>query len=88
MTVLDNGKILMYEFCEILKKRYGNHIELFYTDTDSLLIEVQTEDICKDMAEGEGGDEVCGQKSNQARKLQKVLPGEGEALGKHEHDHR
>ena len=52
MTILDNSKNLMYEFFyEHLKMKYGPKCELIYTDTDSLLLEIQTEDIYKDMAE-------------------------------------
>ena len=32
-----------------LKVKYGNKIELIYTDTDSFVIEVETDDIYKDM---------------------------------------
>jgi len=52
MTILYNSKNLMYEFFyEHLKIKYGPKCELIYTDTDSLLLEIQTEDIYKDMAE-------------------------------------
>ena len=52
MTILDNSKNLMYEFFyEHLKMKYGPECELIYTHTDSLLLEIQTEDIYKDMAE-------------------------------------
>ena len=38
MTILDNSKILMYDFFyNELKKKYGPKCELLYTDTDSLL---------------------------------------------------
>ena len=37
MTILDNSKILMYDFFyNELKKQYGSKCELLYTDTDSL----------------------------------------------------
>ena len=50
MTILDNTKILMYDFYyNILKKRYGPDCELLYTDTDSLLLEIETEDVYEDM---------------------------------------
>ena len=45
MTILDNSKILMYDFFyNELKKKYGTRFELLYTDTDSLLLEIETED--------------------------------------------
>ena len=37
------------------------------------------------MREGKGAVEVCGQRDNQAREIQKVPSGEAEAVGKHEH---
>ena len=50
MTILDNSKILMYDFFyNHLKKLYGSKWELLYTDTDSLLLEIETDDVYKDM---------------------------------------
>ena len=50
MTILDNSKILMYDvFYNQLKKQYGPMCELLYTDTDSLLMEIETDDVYKDM---------------------------------------
>jgi len=50
MTILDNSKILMYDFFyNHLKKQYGSKCELLYTDTDSLLVEIETEDVYEDM---------------------------------------
>ena len=50
MTILDNSKILMYDYhYNVLKKEYGSRCELLYTDTDSLLLEIETEDYYKDM---------------------------------------
>ena len=52
MTILENSKILMYEFYyNHLKARYGPRCDLIYTDTDSLLLHIQTEDVYKDMKE-------------------------------------
>jgi len=52
MTTLDNSKILMYNFFyNILKPKYGPKCELIYTDTDSVLLDIQTEDVYKDMAQ-------------------------------------
>ena len=33
-----------------MKAQYGDHVELIYTDTDSLLLEIQTENVYEDMA--------------------------------------
>ncbi|KAL9959333.1 hypothetical protein ACROYT_G032647 [Oculina patagonica] len=50
MTILDNSKILMYRFFyDHMKEEYGPRCELIYTDTDSLLLEIETEDVYKDM---------------------------------------
>ncbi|KAK3734146.1 hypothetical protein QZH41_005662 [Actinostola sp. cb2023] len=34
-----------------INARYGERCQLLYTDTDSLLLEIETEDVYKDMAE-------------------------------------
>ena len=50
MMILENSKILMYSFYyNHLKARYGPRCELIYTDTDSLLLQIQTDDVYKDM---------------------------------------
>ena len=50
MSVLDLSKHLMYDFYyNTLKARYGENVRLLYTDTDSLIVHVQTEDIYADM---------------------------------------
>ena len=52
MTILENSKILMYDFFHNrLKAKYGQKCELIYTDTDSLILNTQTEDVYKDMKE-------------------------------------
>ena len=52
MSVLDLSKHLMYDFYyNTLKARYGDKIRLLYTDTDSLIVHVQTDDLYKDMAQ-------------------------------------
>ena len=49
MTILDNSKILIYDFFyNNLKKQYGPKCELLYIDTDSLLLEIVTDDVYKD----------------------------------------
>ena len=50
MTILENSKILMYGcFYDHLKAKYGSNCQLIYTDTDSLILDIQTEDVCKDI---------------------------------------
>ena len=52
MTILENSKILMYDFFyNHLKARYGHKCGLVYTDTDTLILDIQTEDAYKDMHE-------------------------------------
>ena len=51
LSVLDLSKHLMYNFYyNTLKKNYGDNIRLLYTDTDSLIVKVDTEDIYADMS--------------------------------------
>lgn len=50
MTILDNSKIMMYDFYyNDLKRQYGPKRGLIYTDTDSLMQEIETNDVYKDM---------------------------------------
>ena len=51
-SILDLSKHLMYDFYyNQLKAQYGESCQLLCTDTDSLLLELETEDVCKDMAQ-------------------------------------
>ena len=50
MSVLDLSKVLMYEFLyDVLKPFYGKRLKLCYQDTDSFILEIETEDIYKDI---------------------------------------
>ena len=52
MTILENSKILTYDFFyNYLKAKYGPKCELIYINTDSLLLNIQTEDAYKDINE-------------------------------------
>ena len=52
MIILELSKYLMYDFyCNVLKKRYDDKIKLLFTDTDSLCVEIETDDVYKDMKE-------------------------------------
>ena len=50
MVILDLAKVLMYDFYyNVLKKTYGDRVELLFTDTDSLCVNVKTLDVYQDM---------------------------------------
>ena len=50
-SIFDLSKHLMYDFYyNKLKTQYGESCQLLFTDTDSLLLEIDTEDVYKDMA--------------------------------------
>ena len=50
MSILDLSNTLMYDFYYgQLKNQYGDRCQLLYTDTDSLLLEIQTKDVYRDM---------------------------------------
>ena len=50
MCILDLSKTLMYDFYyNHLNLRYGSRCDPLYTDTDSLLLEIKTDDVYKDM---------------------------------------
>ena len=51
VTILEVSKLLMHDFYyNKMKTKYGGKCEHLYTDTESLLLEIKTEDIYKDMA--------------------------------------
>ena len=50
--ILETSKLHMYQFWyDYLKEKYNNKIQLIYTDTDSFVKEINTDDIYKDMFE-------------------------------------
>ena len=50
MSILDISKTLMYEFqYDYIKPKYVDRTKLCYTDTDSFLIYIETEDFYKDI---------------------------------------
>ena len=51
MCILELSKVLMYEFhCEYIKNKYGNKSRLLFTDTDSLMYGIKTEDVYEDFS--------------------------------------
>ena len=51
MCILDLSKVLMYEFhYDYIKNKY-NKLRLLFTDTDSLMGEIKTADVYKDLSE-------------------------------------
>ena len=52
MAILDISKIVMYEFWyDYMKPKYGDNVKLCYTDTDSFIIDIKTEDFYEDIAD-------------------------------------
>ncbi len=48
-AVLELSKLLMYEFhYEYIKPKYGDKAELLFTDTDSLMYLIHTENVYED----------------------------------------
>ena len=51
LSILDLGKTVIHEFWyDYAKPKFGGNTELCHMDTDSFIVYVKTEDICKDIA--------------------------------------
>ena len=52
MCILELSKIIMFDFhYNYIKSKYADKAKLLFTDTDSLMYEIETEDFYKDIAE-------------------------------------
>ena len=52
LSILEISKILMYEFWyDYMKPKYGDNVKLCYMDTGSFIIDIKTDDFCKDIAD-------------------------------------
>ena len=52
LSILDLSKAIMYEFhYDYIKPKYNDRVNLLYTDTDSLMYEIETEDFYKDISD-------------------------------------
>jgi hypothetical protein len=50
MVILDLSKVVMYNyFYDEIKPKYGDDVTVCATDTDSLLMEIKTRDVYRDM---------------------------------------
>ena len=71
-AILDISKTLMYEFWyDYIKQKYGDKARLCYTDTDSFVMYIKTEDFYKDIA---GDVERWFDTSNYDKKDKRPLP--------------
>ena len=51
LSILEISKTLMYEFCyDYMQPKYNDNIKLCYTDTDSFIINIKTNDFYEDIA--------------------------------------
>ena len=72
MSILDISKILMYEFWyDYISPKYGDKAKLYYTDTDSFIICIKTEDFFKDIS---NDVERCYDTSNYDKNDKRPLP--------------
>ena len=52
LSILDISKTLMYKFWyDYMKPKYGDNVKLCYTDADSFIMHIKTEDFLEDIAD-------------------------------------
>ena len=60
MCILDISKLLMYDFyCNYIKEKYGNKAKLLFIDTDSLIYEIEANDVYKDFYNDKDKFDFC-----------------------------
>jgi hypothetical protein len=75
-TILELSKLLMFRFYyNFLKKKYGENIKLLATDTDSLIVYIETEDVYEDMKENINYFDTSEFKIDWMPQLNKKVPG-------------
>ena len=74
MSILDISKTLMYEFCyDYIKPKYNSKAKLCYMDTDSVVINIFTEDFFEDSKNDvEGWFDISNYNKNDKNQLQIV----------------
>ena len=51
MWILELSKTLMYKFCYLyIRNKYGSDSRLLFTNTDTLISEIKTEDVYEDFS--------------------------------------
>ena len=71
-AILDISKTLMYKFWyDCIKPKYGDKARLGYMDTDNFIMNIKTEDFCKDIADD---IERWFDTSNYEKKDKRLLP--------------
>ena len=52
LSILEISKTLMHElWYDYIKPKYQNNAKICYMDTDSFIINIKTEDVCKNIAD-------------------------------------
>ena len=60
MCILDLSKVLIYEFhYDYIQNKYGDKSRLWFTDTDSLMYEIKTEDVYGDFGKDKEMFDKC-----------------------------